>query len=213
MIDFRLLIHHTHILHCIYKEKIEKLSKSDRDSGMEGRGKISLVEWFFYSECLKNHAVKLGTTATDGCGERRQRQPTERRAGGATGEAAAVQSDDGEIGQQQKLQDEQTATAVIVALAPQNTVAPAVNVENLTAGEVVEDLDGRKARTTFNNEQKERMRVFAEDLEWKMVKNRIDEIDRFCNEIGVSRQNFKIWMHNHKNTSASSVLASMAHHV
>ncbi|XP_043694567.1 zinc-finger homeodomain protein 7-like [Telopea speciosissima] len=59
----------------------------------------------------------------------------------------------------------------------------------------------KKTRVRFNDVQKERMRGFAEDLGWKMVKERSSEIDRFCDEIRVPRNTFKIWMNNHKNNN------------
>ncbi|OVA03244.1 hypothetical protein BVC80_8977g12 [Macleaya cordata] len=49
---------------------------------------------------------------------------------------------------------------------------------------------------------------FAEKLEWKLRRkdqeDDNDEIERFCRNVGVSRQVFKVWMHNHKNISSSS---------
>uniref|UniRef100_A0A6N2KA94 ZF-HD dimerization-type domain-containing protein n=1 Tax=Salix viminalis TaxID=40686 RepID=A0A6N2KA94_SALVM len=46
---------------------------------------------------------------------------------------------------------------------------------------------------------------FAEKLGWKLQRrDEDDEVETFCNGIGVSRQVFKVWMHNHKNSSSAS---------
>ncbi|XP_020240429.1 zinc-finger homeodomain protein 3 [Cajanus cajan] len=63
----------------------------------------------------------------------------------------------------------------------------------------------KRFRTKFSAEQKEKMVVFAEKLGWKLQRREVDdEIERFCRSVGVSRQVFKVWMHNHKNNSNSS---------
>lgn len=59
---------------------------------------------------------------------------------------------------------------------------------------------GRKrARTKFTEEQKQKMLVFAEKLGWKMLRGNEEKmVDEFCNEVGVKRNVFKVWMHNNK---------------
>ena len=44
------------------------------------------------------------------------------------------------------------------------------------------------------------MCLFSEKLGWKMQKGDENLIQEFCNEVGVSRGVFKVWMHNNKNT-------------
>ncbi|CAH8357729.1 unnamed protein product [Eruca vesicaria subsp. sativa] len=56
----------------------------------------------------------------------------------------------------------------------------------------------KRFRTKFNQEQKERMYEFAEKIGWRMNKTEDEEINRFCREINVKRQVFKVWMHNNK---------------
>lgn len=56
----------------------------------------------------------------------------------------------------------------------------------------------KRFRTKFSEEQKERMMGFAEKLGWKMQKGDEDEVVKFCEEVGVKRQVFKVWMHNNK---------------
>ncbi|KAL3813197.1 hypothetical protein ACJIZ3_014465 [Penstemon smallii] len=56
----------------------------------------------------------------------------------------------------------------------------------------------KRFRTKFSQEQKERMHDFAEKLGWKMQKQDEQEVVQFCNEVGVKRQVFKVFMHNNK---------------
>lgn len=43
------------------------------------------------------------------------------------------------------------------------------------------------------------MLEFAERVGWKMHKND-EEVQEFCNEMGVDRTVLRVWMHNNKNT-------------
>ncbi|XVE91492.1 hypothetical protein REPUB_Repub01dG0014800 [Reevesia pubescens] len=62
--------------------------------------------------------------------------------------------------------------------------------------------NGRKrSRTKFSEEQKEKMHAFAERLGWRMPKSEEKLIEKFCNEVGVDRGVFKVWMHNNKNNT------------
>ena len=56
----------------------------------------------------------------------------------------------------------------------------------------------KRFRTKFSSEQKEKMKAFAERVGWRVQKKDEGEMERFCNEIGVSRQVLKVWMHNNK---------------
>ncbi|KAF8068537.1 hypothetical protein N665_1145s0005 [Sinapis alba] len=72
----------------------------------------------------------------------------------------------------------------------------------VTAGQL--GFSKKRFRTKFTTEQKERMMEFAEKLGWRMNKQDEDELKRFCNEIGVKRQVFKVWMHNNKTNAKKS---------
>lgn len=56
----------------------------------------------------------------------------------------------------------------------------------------------KRFRTKFSQEQKDKMMEFAEKLEWKIQKQDDVELQRFCSDVGVKRQVFKVWMHNNK---------------
>lgn len=158
-----------------------------------------------YKECLRNHAASLGSYATDGCGEftlddttpetlkcaacgchrnfHRKVIVTVRggcagRRGGGTGNSFNGRDTD------------------------------VVEMIEYGAGHSNESERARRkrVRTKFSEEQKEKMLEFAEKLGWRIKRKEgeEDEIERFCRSIGVSRQVFKVWMHNHKNTSSLS---------
>ncbi|CAI9110778.1 OLC1v1010857C1 [Oldenlandia corymbosa var. corymbosa] len=56
----------------------------------------------------------------------------------------------------------------------------------------------KRFRTKFTQQQKDRMNEFAEKLGWRIQKQDDREVQQFCNEVGVKRQVFKVWMHNNK---------------
>ncbi|KAF7828866.1 zinc-finger homeodomain protein 6 [Senna tora] len=56
----------------------------------------------------------------------------------------------------------------------------------------------KRFRTKFSQQQKERMMEFAEKLGWRIQKQDEQEVQQFCNQVGVKRQVFKVWMHNNK---------------
>lgn len=56
----------------------------------------------------------------------------------------------------------------------------------------------KRFRTKFNQEQKDKMHDFATRIGWRIQRQDDQEVTRFCNEIGVKRQVFKVWMHNNK---------------
>ncbi|KAJ4962884.1 hypothetical protein NE237_022823 [Protea cynaroides] len=59
-------------------------------------------------------------------------------------------------------------------------------------------LSKKRFRTKFTQNQKDKMLEFAEKLRWRMPKQDEQEVQRFCDEIGVKRQVLKVWMHNNK---------------
>ncbi|GER30054.1 homeobox protein 31 [Striga asiatica] len=59
----------------------------------------------------------------------------------------------------------------------------------------------KRFRTKFTSGQKERMLEFAEKLGWRIPREDDTEVQRFCSEVGVKRQVFKVWMHNNKSAS------------
>ncbi|KAL5559346.1 hypothetical protein UlMin_035557 [Ulmus minor] len=59
---------------------------------------------------------------------------------------------------------------------------------------------GKRFRTKFTQEQKDRMLAFAEKIGWRIQRHDDVAINQFCSEIGVKRNVLKVWMHNNKST-------------
>ncbi|XP_073159299.1 zinc-finger homeodomain protein 2-like [Henckelia pumila] len=64
----------------------------------------------------------------------------------------------------------------------------------------------KRFRTKFTTEQKEKMMVFADKLGWRIPREDDSELQRFCAEVGVKRQVFKVWMHNNKSNSSKKII-------
>ncbi|KAJ1264240.1 hypothetical protein BS78_09G248200 [Paspalum vaginatum] len=62
-------------------------------------------------------------------------------------------------------------------------------------------LRRKRFRTKFTPEQKEQMLEFAERLGWRMQKQDEALVQHFCQQVGVRRQVFKVWMHNNKHAA------------
>ncbi|XP_015883713.1 zinc-finger homeodomain protein 9 [Ziziphus jujuba] len=169
-----------------------------------------------YRECLRNHAASLGSYATDGCGEftlddtssegglqcaacgcHRNFHRKVTYAGGnhpssttttTTTTTAISQGRRRDHNQPSSMSGEMMMMSTVVAESPES------------------DRSGKKRiRTKFTADQKEKMFAFAEKIGWKLQRKDLeDEIESFCKSVGVSRQVFKVWMHNHKNLSSSS---------
>ncbi|GAB4846827.1 hypothetical protein Ancab_025834 [Ancistrocladus abbreviatus] len=56
----------------------------------------------------------------------------------------------------------------------------------------------KRFRTKFTQEQKDRMMQFAEKIGWRIQKQDEGEVQQLCDEVGVKRQVFKVWMHNNR---------------
>ncbi|KAM5564909.1 zinc-finger homeodomain protein 5 [Rosa sericea] len=62
-------------------------------------------------------------------------------------------------------------------------------------------LSKKRFRTKFTAEQKVRMVEFAERVGWRIQKQDEEDVEKFCDEVGVKRQVLRVWMHNNKNTA------------
>ncbi|KAF7126438.1 hypothetical protein RHSIM_Rhsim11G0119200 [Rhododendron simsii] len=58
----------------------------------------------------------------------------------------------------------------------------------------------KQLQTRFSQEQEDKMVEFAERVGWRIQKQDEAAVERFCGEIGVTRQVLKVWMHNNKHT-------------
>ncbi|CAI9283209.1 unnamed protein product [Lactuca saligna] len=79
-------------------------------------------------------------------------------------------------------------------------LSTAADQTHMTAMPMAIKSSGRKRfRMKFSLDQKENMTIFAKRLGWRMQICDDKLIADFCNEIGIKRGIFKVWMHNNKN--------------
>lgn len=165
-----------------------------------------------YKECLKNHAVAVGLHALDGCGEF--------MPAGPHGSLHALKcaacnchrnfhrkdiiiirhdvDDGGDFQLVLSNRPPHRMQCISYWHAPTTGYVPQRRTVALPSGG--DGGGGRKrVRTKFTEEQKEKMLVMAEKLEWRIQKKDEAAVMEFCNEMGVKRRVLKIWMHNNKN--------------
>ncbi|XP_071688558.1 zinc-finger homeodomain protein 11-like [Rutidosis leptorrhynchoides] len=153
-----------------------------------------------YKECLKNHAASIGSHALDGCGEYmtspgslkcavcgchrnfHRREPINNVYACAPHVMLSLTQNDHHHHHHQ----------INHVVASPRTPA-AIKIEHPNNGR-------KRFRTRFSQDQKEKMSDFAEKLGWKMQRCDDKKVVDFCDEIGIRRGIFKVWMHNNKNT-------------
>lgn len=139
-----------------------------------------------YRECMKNHAARLGTYACDGCCEY---SPDTLHPNVLFCTACGCHRN------------------FHRKVAP-NSAAATTGPINVRVGSALDILRARRRkRSKFTAEQKAWMGEFAARIGWKVRKQEAggeEEVSRFCKDIGITRQVFKIWIHNHKGGAAAS---------
>ncbi|KAL3625573.1 hypothetical protein CASFOL_031027 [Castilleja foliolosa] len=168
-----------------------------------------------YKECLKNHAASMGGHVVDGCGEF--------MPGGDDGTLEALKcaacdchrnfhrkEGDGEptphrlTAPPPHLKHHFAAPSTMVNFggggAAAESSSEGLNMFESGGGHTAGQASGSKKRfrTKFRRDQKDRMHEFAVKLGWRIQKQDEPEVQRFCGEVGVKRQVFKVWMHNNK---------------
>lgn len=182
-----------------------------------------------YRECMKNHAANLGGHALDGCGEF---LPT--GADGFDALVCSVCGCHRNF-HRREVEGEHVCGCKHFFNAPTNAnmrgltgpptpgslttpgsrdVVPHRQLElpisPLQYGDDVDlhsnlSLRKRRHRTKFSADQKERMFAFAESLGWRILKQNDTTVQQFCDEVGVKRSVFKVWMHNNKHNVAKKM--------
>ncbi|KAJ0979672.1 hypothetical protein J5N97_015146 [Dioscorea zingiberensis] len=145
-----------------------------------------------YGECKKNFVASFGGYETDGCQEY---LPDERNPGSYQCSVCGchrnfhhkvekVDIDAGGGGNNFVLSSDES------------------NVGDQNNAILVEHPNARPStRSHFTDHQKERMTRFATQLGWLMPRTpaQKQEVINFCEEIGVSRNSFRMWMSNKRN--------------
>ncbi|KAI3714279.1 hypothetical protein L1987_72876 [Smallanthus sonchifolius] len=176
-----------------------------------------------YKECLKNHAAAIGGHALDGCGEFMP-SPTHTPTEPSSYKCAAC-------GCHRNFHRREPTTDYTPiptrthfidfhphhpSTSPSPTSPPGHHLllslrtttdQNHTVATpgmpVAIKINSRKRfRTKFSQDQKDKMLSFAEKVGWKMPRSDDKMVADFCNEVGIKRGIFKVWMHNNKNTLA-----------
>ncbi|KAI3665462.1 hypothetical protein L6452_44089 [Arctium lappa] len=195
-----------------------------------------------YRECLKNHAVNMGTHVLDGCGEfmpsggddtpealkcaacechrsfHRREVEGESQSGYYTQQmasqiplthnppprAATVQLPPPQSPQRRHRRHHQPVQPIMMTFGgasgtPAESSNEDLNIFETNAGvQLTAEMSKKRFRTKFKEDQKDKMHDFAERIGWKIQKQDEEEVLRFCNEVGLKRQVFKVWMHNNK---------------
>ncbi|XP_060193067.1 zinc-finger homeodomain protein 2 [Lycium barbarum] len=181
-----------------------------------------------YRECLKNHAVNMGGHVLDGCGEfmptgkegtpqalkcaacdchrnfhrKETKAETIARTIGPYSTFPTMQINKYFHGPVPAVMMNFRANKYIGSSADESSSEDLVNLFD-RGGQVVMQpsnlsISKKRFRTKFSQEQKEKMHEFAEKLGWRIQKEDEQQLQQFCNEVGVKRQVFKVWMHNSK---------------
>ena len=78
-------------------------------------------------------------------------------------------------------------------------------------GEIEQELEPKKRdRSRLTPAQREMMRVYAGRLGWSRQGHNEEELLRFCSDIGIIPQVFKVWMNNHRRKYANAGETSAA---
>ncbi|KAK1263967.1 ZF-HD homeobox protein [Acorus gramineus] len=154
-----------------------------------------------YGECLRNHAASLGSYATDGCGEF---IPDDDNNNTSLLHCAACSC-------HRNFHRKVDPPSLVFSPADSfdSDRSGGTHTANTAGGGGGIGGSKKRVRTKFTEEQKERMLRFAESIGWRVQRtdvgeDGVDKIGRFCRDVGVTRQVFKVWMHNHKNSCSSS---------
>lgn len=90
---------------------------------------------------------------------------------------------------------------MLLALRSGGHPVPSVEASPAAAVSATPAKGRRRFRTKFSTEQKDKMRGFAERLGWKMPKgSQQGSMEDLCQEIGINKGVFKVWMHNNKHS-------------
>lgn len=179
-----------------------------------------------YRECLKNHAASAGGKVLDGCGEF--------MPGGEEGTFQALQCAACSCHRNFHRKETGGAPSSLVSPPPLLQLPPTLKAHVPVASHWMafgsrggggsesssEDLNFNTAgapplppyvlskkrfRTKFTQDQKTKMLEYAEKVGWRIPREDDAEIQRFCAEVGVKRQVFKVWMHNNKSNTKKQI--------
>ncbi|XP_057495990.1 zinc-finger homeodomain protein 2-like [Actinidia eriantha] len=99
----------------------------------------------------------------------------------------------------------------LLILAPHIPLAPPPEDDIPGDGEIEQESEPRKRdRARLTPAQREMMRVYAGRLGWSLQGHNEEELLRFCSDIGIIPQVFKVWMNNNRRKYANTGETSAA---
>ncbi|XP_022844342.1 zinc-finger homeodomain protein 2-like [Olea europaea var. sylvestris] len=188
------------------------ISMSPPPRGQESSGYTAIR----YRECLKNHAAKMGGHAVDGCGEF---MPSGEEGTPEFLRCAACDCHRNFHRKEVQGNTNSHRTPVLHSRSPpimpeQHYKYSHMPPEPEACSEDLSLYDSRarghaavqpsfstskkRFRTKFSQKQKDKMHELAGKLGWRIQKQDEQEVQQFCNEMGVKREAFKVWLHNNK---------------
>ncbi|KAK8936597.1 ZF-HD homeobox protein [Platanthera zijinensis] len=182
-----------------------------------------------YKECLKNHAASIGGHVLDGCGEFMPLDDDAFKCAACGCHRSFHRKSFDAAGGRRSASSTTSALLPLLLPPPPlhsyrhhqkhfgfqpslsgGTTTDSSSEDQLDAADaaataaqpthMVSAASRKRFRTTFTAEQKEKMLGFAERVGWRLQKQYDNVIEEFCNEIGVRRKVFKVWMHNNKHS-------------
>uniref|UniRef100_M1D8C7 Zinc finger homeodomain protein 1 n=1 Tax=Solanum tuberosum TaxID=4113 RepID=M1D8C7_SOLTU len=164
-----------------------------------------------YKECLKNHAAGIGGHAVDGCGEF---MPSGEDGTVDVFKCAACNCH--HSFHRKETVHHHHPCGYFPYIMPRERPLALPLTSGGTGGGFREDqellemcspnnnINGtllkKRFRTKFSQEHKDKMLALAEKLGWKLQRHDEGVVQQLCNEIGIKRHVFKVWIHNNKHT-------------
>ncbi|KAJ7570417.1 hypothetical protein O6H91_01G119300 [Diphasiastrum complanatum] len=212
-------------------DRVKVVNGRNSTSPQNRRSEIELKKSVKYMECLKNHAASIGGHALDGCGEFSPsgEEGTAEALKCAACDCHRNfhrREEEGEpslscVECQHLRRDREKGNGPMSLPPPQVpldlSIYSAFIRPSLTAlgsrHSDIDDMDAstnlyssssrvkKRFRTKFSVDQKDKMFCLAEKLGWRIHTHDEVEIDKMCTEIGVTRNVFKVWMHNNRGAS------------
>ncbi|PKU86948.1 zinc-finger homeodomain protein 1-like [Dendrobium catenatum] len=158
-----------------------------------------------YRECLRNHAASLGSHVLDGCGEFMPGATDSLKCAACGCHRSFHRRESQSYHLFDRRPPNNSCGRIPLLLSP-----PALQkqIQSLGGMESSSEELGlatpppkKRFRTKFTEEQKEKMMELAERIGWKIQRQDDANLERFFAEIGISRQVFKVWMHNNNKNS------------
>lgn len=150
-----------------------------------------------YRECRRNHAAAMGCYAIDGCGEFLKAG----KDGTIDAFLCAV------CGCHRSFHRKEMLNHPHYSLPPLHNA----RIGDGFSGEKEMKMKkkAKAKRTKLSPEQKDKMKRFAEKLGWRPQKHDEKEVEQFCDELGISRKIFKVWLcNNRRRTEGSCVVTA-----